>query len=235
MKSSKFSPVLHEATLQPSPIPGGDRTLTDVIFVNGQAVAVPANLGAGLRALSRQPEISGGQLKVWNDMLCLNQRDKEEIHHEVKRMGDIFGGSYQVMSWLGPAANDSDEAIWLVNQIDCRDIASKPERIISSSATSHAEAMATDSAQRFSVDHWKAVGHLLQRPYWRRLWVLQELILAKPRTVVICGDKKTSLRAIFDVVRVMCTNPPPFHCSRSVDSINIRTEIYFRSAPDYVI
>jgi hypothetical protein len=189
----------------------GDRTLTDVIFVNGQAVSVPANLGAGLRALSRQPEISGGQLKVWNDMLCLNQSDKKEIHREVKRMGDIFGGSYQVMSWLGPAANDSDEAIWLANQIDCHGIASKSERNISSSATPHAEAMVTDSAHRFSVNHWKAVGHFLQRPYWRRLWVLQELILAKSRTIVICGDKRTSMQAIFSVVRVMCANPPPFH------------------------
>ncbi|KAM5383828.1 hypothetical protein ACJZ2D_001817 [Fusarium nematophilum] len=38
---------------------------------------------------------------------------------------------------------------------------------------------------------WKAIDSLLKRPYWKRLWVLQEMVLAKNLTIC-CGTRSIS-------------------------------------------
>ena len=36
---------------------------------------------------------------------------------------------------------------------------------------------------------WKALSHLTSRPYWTRLWVIQEQLMGTENILVLCGDR----------------------------------------------
>lgn len=45
---------------------------------------------------------------------------------------------------------------------------------------------------------WLSVLHFFDNPYWKRLWIIQELIMGTERTVVVCGNRFTQWRHIRD-------------------------------------
>jgi hypothetical protein len=83
-------------------------------------------------------------------------------------MGNTFAGAINVISWLGPANDDSDLAMNMM---------SDPESLFV-------------SLPSFSKDsrEGKALFALCHRTYWRRVWIVQELHLAQSY-VVWCGAK----------------------------------------------
>ena len=102
--------------------------------------------------------------KLWIDALCINQADPLERTHQVSVMAQIYQSARQVLVWLGPAYDQSDLAMRRLSKVKTwkQDFWSKPEA--------------------------SALRSLLQRPYWERLWVFQELVLATD-VVILCGSK----------------------------------------------
>lgn len=104
---------------------------------------------------------------LWIDALCIDQSDSRERAHQVGIMSEIFGHADWVISWLGPAYDNSDHAM---------------SAILAYSA-------------RFSVKHQivnptelsEAICSLCERAYWKRLWVFQELRHAKD-IILMCGE-----------------------------------------------
>ena len=130
----------------------GDQTPTRRIFLDSRATKVTASLEAALKALR-----ASGVRIAWVDALCINQPDEYEKVYQLRQMGLIFSKAAKVVAWLGPAANDSDNAM---------------------------QALAT---MQFSDRNRLAITYLLQRPYWDRAWVIQEL--ARAATVEVwCGS-----------------------------------------------
>lgn len=84
---------------------------------------------------------------VWADSLCLNQQDKDEIAHQVPRMGQIYSNAEQVIIWLGNERK-RESALSRLLYLD-------------------------DS---FHWDMMCEVDHLLQLPYWSRVWIVQEVL-----------------------------------------------------------
>lgn len=90
-------------------------------------------------------------------------------------MSSIYSGATRVVGWLGGAADDSDYAIELFTRIG--DEIRANDRDISSGS---AGAVAT-----FRVDYsdiecaWLLRMPELTGPFWQRLWIIQELVLAR--------------------------------------------------------
>ncbi|KAF2433898.1 hypothetical protein EJ08DRAFT_582828, partial [Tothia fuscella] len=105
-------------------------------------------------------------LRLWIDQICINQSDPNERSHQVQMVSRIYSQASQVLVWLGPKSDDSDFAIDAL-------------RGLRESYFSR-----TKSALK-RLDHEEDQGllnsvlALMSRPYWSRLWILQELILAK--------------------------------------------------------
>lgn len=100
---------------------------------------------------------------LWTDSLCLNQADSDERGQQVRRMGEIYSGAKEVIVWLGP---DSASMEWI--HVDVQATRTK---------------MLNKQARR-SLD---AAIATLQLPYWRRAWIVQEVVLAQ-RVLVTCGN-----------------------------------------------
>ncbi|KAK4183149.1 heterokaryon incompatibility protein-domain-containing protein, partial [Podospora australis] len=102
---------------------------------------------------------------LWIDAICINQHDDQEKSHQVQSMANIYASASRVTVWLGEAGDDSDKALEMLRNA--------AEQQIGSSAD-------TEKKQH------QAVLALLRRPWFQRIWVLQEVAAAR-HTVIKCG------------------------------------------------
>jgi hypothetical protein len=124
---------------------------------------------------------------LWIDAICINQDDISERGEQVSRMKDIFKSAERVMVWIGPATDDSQHAMQTLNYLGRQVVHSKARTC----------APAPDAVERtwfqatvrlpFDDKTWKAIGDLLRRPWFERLWVVQEAHLAR-KGVFLCGN-----------------------------------------------
>lgn len=120
----------------------GDSKRTLPIFIDGQCLNVTENLYAALRSL-RDRSVKW----MWIDAICINQQDRQERGHQVRSMAKIYGQANRVVVWLGDAADNSERAF--------EEICARRKWI--------------DTSDYEIVQH--AVLALLQRPWFRRIWV----------------------------------------------------------------
>ena len=154
---------------------------THSILINGQDFKVRENLWWGLNRL--QPKT--GMFMIWIDAICINQDDNQERSQQVRMMKTIFQKARYVCVWLGPAHGNSDWAMKLLK--DLCDCAGNEELILD--RFKHPEI-------RRQIN---ALSSLYDRPYWGRIWITQELVLAD-HIWVICGNDIVSWNA-FESIR----------------------------------
>lgn len=165
----------------------GDVTDTRNIIVNGHQIAIGTNLESALGVLRCKQPVKVGY-KIWVDALCINQRDIVERGQEVKRMGKIYRQARDVVIWLGDEGDESDKAMDLIRTL--------------SNACQTGQDRALGNALRQQPDLlgrgcWRALSKLLDRPYWNRLWVLQEITLGGGRTSILCGQQAVTWRELY--------------------------------------
>jgi heterokaryon incompatibility protein (HET) len=88
-------------------------------------------------------------------------------------MGDIYSKADIVIMWLGEDEDDGDAALVFLENFQ--------EQLMSPGGIG--SLMMSDAD---FDDAWIAVGKLFKRPYWGRLWIIQEVLLAR-NPVVCCG------------------------------------------------
>lgn len=164
----------------------GEPTPTYDIIINESLLSIGESLWVALRALrsffrndvvvpdkSQQCEDDAvtlpkdllqenGYPLIWIDAICINQSHNLEKSHQVNMMGRIFKAAGCVISWLGEEADNSRSVM----------------RAIRST-------MQTNSC---SVEAVESMHSFLRRPYWRRMWIIQEFILAED-VIILCGHE----------------------------------------------
>lgn len=172
-------------------------TSQEEVSVNERGCSLSKNLAEGLVAISRLPGIKGGNLKIWNDVICLDQRNQAEMERELQKMSQIYAKACAVVAWVGPAADDSHHVMKLLQDfsIDHGPVMSSPEETLLS----------------IKIETWKALAHFLLRPYWKRQWIVSELVLASDRTLLVCGNESAPLTSLWMLVRLIIANVPLCH------------------------
>lgn len=107
---------------------------------------------------------------IWVDAICINQSDPVEKNHQVGIMSEIYASAARVCVSLGEEGQISSEAMSL--------IASQPQDL------NEAIAMLSDPAWGLG---WRALTFLVQRRWFSRCWVVQEVALAR-EVILYCGD-----------------------------------------------
>ena len=153
------------------------------ILINGQPLTVTKNVEACLRALRRKRYVQDGW-KFWIDAICINQKDVIERAGEVKRMREIYTKAWTPIIWLGEQVESSDDALELIRMLASEYMSR--DGIARLTNTLH------QNAQHFGEGCWRALNEMICRPYWRRLWILQEAALGRATTPVLCGDRTLS-------------------------------------------
>ncbi|KAK4445820.1 heterokaryon incompatibility protein-domain-containing protein [Podospora aff. communis PSN243] len=111
---------------------------------------------------------------VWIDSICINQEDEHERAQQVQLMGRIYQQSTRTAIWLGTQDNKSKRAMDFLHQL-ADFMVHKPRTTVPASA--------------YQPETWDSVRSFFQRPWWTRVWTLQEIVL--PSTFDIhCGRMK---------------------------------------------
>jgi hypothetical protein len=118
---------------------------------------------------------------LWVDALCINQHDPVERGLQVMRMALIYSKASEVLVWLGVGAEDSRMAI------------KRLRTPVLSSIVSEAET--------------KAISSLFKRPYWRRVWIIQE-VSKNHRVQVLCGGDNISWSKLASTFESIQQLPP---------------------------
>lgn len=135
------------------------------IWVNDRLFRVRENLFTALQAL-RDEDLPK---RLWIDALCISQDNIAEKNHQVGLMARIFRTAEKVLVWLGLI---DDECRMAFNFMQ---------------STQEVESDKRDATGEPSRTHIKAVASVLQRKYWTRAWIVQEVLLGQ-RIELICGE-----------------------------------------------
>ncbi|KAI1373908.1 HET-domain-containing protein [Hypoxylon crocopeplum] len=186
----------------------GDQSIRREIYVNDVPVSVTASLESALRELRNHSRIQQGFF-IWVDALCINQEDLDERAAQVARMKDIYHKAWHVVIWLGPEENHSSLAMLALRYMSLHakqgDVLSKLYKRVEFYVV------------RLPFMQWKhehtslrirkavlyAIHHLLARTYWRRLWIIQEVVLGSRKSPVLCGSSSILLKDIFDSLQII--------------------------------
>ncbi|TVY25852.1 Heterokaryon incompatibility protein 6,OR allele [Lachnellula hyalina] len=197
----------------------GDQTRRSEILLDGARISVTANLETALRHLRLQDK----PLTLWIDALCIDQEDDVEKSEQIDQMRQIYARAFSVTIWLGPAADDSDVAMRWIQRYGGQalelGIGSRPElqlRHLLKTVDSPRAAPIDEKTLEFVADlkiqlsqngaeqlkRIKALDLLFRRPYWSRVWVVQELISAS-EAHFICGLEKVAEEACHHALRLL--------------------------------
>ena len=138
----------------------------------------------GLRDVLLQLRHRKDMRTLWIDQLCVNQDNNDEKSHQVSLMAEIFRGALRVIIWLGKEADQSSETVDRIAELVDQ---------IKDSGRSRPPILDAELAPRSPA--WIAIAKLLHRPWFSRLWTLQEAALAA-KCDVLCGAKEISLSLI---------------------------------------
>ncbi|KAI0107265.1 heterokaryon incompatibility protein-domain-containing protein [Nemania sp. FL0031] len=165
----------------------GNTTSQHMMKCNGEMLSITENLESALKHL-RHPL---ARRVLWIDAICIDQEDAKERGHQVQLMSRIFSQAERVIVWLGEETSDVKGAFSVTPN---RGYFLGPEGI----ALVAPERKPRSSTLDFTMDN-AAVSlsdgdllplvRLLERPWFRRLWVLQEAALAKS-VILHCGKRR---------------------------------------------
>ncbi|KAI0101907.1 HET domain-containing protein [Nemania sp. FL0031] len=169
-----------------------------IAWVNNQSVAVSSDLSSGIRRLRKlaakdfmlDPPIE----YIWIDEICINQDDVQEIAAQVLLMGQLYSRSIKTLIWLGPdpEGEESFAPVWkLVDEIyhvfrtlhpTAKVLDDIPRRMYSNIFHD------TIGMPRWTDQRWRGFQALLMRPWFSRLWIVQEVALSPSDPTIIQGN-----------------------------------------------
>ncbi|KAL8834197.1 MAG: hypothetical protein Q9176_007625 [Flavoplaca citrina] len=173
------------------------------INIDGYLLEVTASLIDALHALADTGTRKSAMKSqyIWIDSICINQEDPLERAAQISIMGSIYEAAQNVVIWLGDKDEFTDEAL----------AAMKARSVIP--IQRHPEVGTILRRLGFQTNitpyMWLGLVAFLNRPWFSRVWVVQEVSLA--RDAVVVQTKDTSLVNV-----VKCYQfPSGYHLARS--------------------
>ncbi|KAH8597879.1 heterokaryon incompatibility protein-domain-containing protein [Bisporella sp. PMI_857] len=161
----------------------GDPNVQKAIVVDGHALDVTINLYDALQHMRHPTEWR----TFWIDAVCINQADLGERSRQVLRMRDIYSLATTVEVWLGKADGDDDAAAMeLIGRLGA--LVPDAEEQLTQGSDAKSQEVFAEEFEKCTPGVARALAHIFKRPWWLRVWIVQELSLAKQDMArVRCG------------------------------------------------
>lgn len=179
---------------------------------------------------TRYPGRALTELRLWADAVCINQRDLDERARQVRLMGNIYSGAELVVCWmpdgishafdhqtfseniqdgvLSTAFQTLELISWELSLVEqeagvkiLSGIGFDDKRLVQWLAK-YPELIDTAPGNKRSFwnNNWEAVKHLAHLQYWKRVWIFQEIVLAR-EALLMC---KSSCISLTDTIERVC-------------------------------
>ncbi|KAH7346853.1 heterokaryon incompatibility protein-domain-containing protein [Rhexocercosporidium sp. MPI-PUGE-AT-0058] len=159
------------------------------IICDGKTITVPANLYSFLSRM----RVKAANRKFWIDSVCINQSNEKEKSSQVAEMRNIYAKASRTLVWLGAEADQSTLALKFATK--CSEALSDVDP---KTATKRSLLYRLRMYSDFSVysNNWVAFFKLLDRAWFLRAWIVQEIALST-NTKVLCGSTVISWNELY--------------------------------------
>lgn len=151
------------------------------INVNGSTLKIYRTLFRALEDLRPLLETS----LVWADAICIDQNDQGDKENQVAAIGDLYRIASRVLVYSGRADGSSNLLFEnfpsLLTHVAKAAADGPPYTMSEGFFEKHSLPLPTDPI-------WRALAEFYRREWSQRLWIVQEVALAKTITIY-CGDK----------------------------------------------
>ncbi|CZR67662.1 uncharacterized protein PAC_17561 [Phialocephala subalpina] len=171
------------------------------ITVDGSIMGVTVNAYEALQQIRSKDE----SRYLWIDAICIDQENLQERGHQVQQMGLIYQKAERVFIWLGQGTKETDLVMDSMKSL--HDIFIKKE--------GGWRELARFRMSVCPAGCYEGMELILSRPWFRRIWVLQEIANARVATV-LCGRKSISASTFAQVPGLLGLQPDP-HCQAVLD------------------
>lgn len=155
----------------------GDDKASFEVELNGRSFLVRKNLHDALRRFRGRFK----SRKLWADAICINQADQVERGEQIQLMRQIYCRASAVLIWLGLADGRSNWAIKYLKSLSGYNVRkANPYR---------------------DIGVVGEVPRLLSRSWFERVWVIQEVAVARQATL-FCGNQDISWHSLVKAVNV---------------------------------
>ena len=139
----------------------------------------------------------------WIDAICLNQNDTDELSQQIPRMGEIYSQASEVLVWLadgrleeairnireGIMTDDNDRALTIPFQ-------KKTWRQLIEEQSKVHESKRLEDSKLPPMGPIGAALQLLKHPYWNRVWIIQEIVMAR-NVFLLAGKESIELGILY--------------------------------------
>jgi len=153
----------------------GKQTRRRQIKCNGQLIHIGPNLADALSEQARRR--STGLL--WADALCINQNDNEEKTRQVRMMRDIYSKAQRVIIWLGKEESGDRKGFDLAKSLYQKCDGERYDMYATIYDFDDFDCRSKGVSEPFRNPDWSALFNILSNPWFSRIWVVQELLVAK--------------------------------------------------------
>jgi hypothetical protein len=142
------------------------------MMLNGLQVPITSNLAAFL-IQRREPN---KEVILWVDALCIDQSNTQDKNQQVPQMSMVYAVASMLTIWLGCCENNSGLAIDELRRLGA--------------------ASPYDKMPVLSTEVSDAIRRLFERPWWKRTWIVQEVVFGGMSTKlkqirIQCGPDRT--------------------------------------------
>lgn len=164
---------------------GGNEQAHSILIRDGQGgtfdLEITPNLSSALMELRKGHTTR----RLWVDAICIDQKSDQEKNNQVPLMATIYSGAKHVCIWIGESQIDTHRAIRQISRLrDPRDFEEIFDEILE---------------EYFGIEDWLALVNFMQRGWFSRRWVIQEVALAKASTLY-CGEYRLDWNAFAEAV-----------------------------------
>ena len=197
----------------------GDEKITASIFVDERPFQVTTNLKCALQGL-RSSTVAKN---MWIDAISIDQNNIKERNEQLHLMREIYSQAEHVSVWFGLESDESNRAM------DLLPLFTLPQHF-------HEFTFATHSSDGRMLDDEELSNRLrpletiIQNPWWERIWVVQEVALAR-QVSIYYGQRSCEWNDMARVVHwvekhLFCCGFQLAHYPRVIDIVdrfNLRT------------
>ncbi|KAL9619800.1 MAG: hypothetical protein Q9160_005636 [Pyrenula sp. 1 TL-2023] len=152
----------------------GEGEKSETVLCGTKQILITKNLWLALKRLRRRSE----SRVLYVDQICINQQDLDERAAQVSLMGEIYSRTEETLIWLGEEDDQTELAFSFMEKLDAWLFGQKDfNRLVRSTPEDAPE--------------WMALRSLIDRPWFSRSWVFQELVLAQ-QAQIVCGPYTVS-------------------------------------------
>ncbi|KAF4446867.1 heterokaryon incompatibility protein [Fusarium austroafricanum] len=160
---------------------------------------------------------------LWIDQICINQEDMAEKSEQVSKMNQIYDKAETVLAWLGPAVKSTELGVEFVKKVGQVALPTATDMFLwdnydekhEETKLERVEELTDEQSSELGIPFtdegcWRAFSEFFDRPWFQRMWTVQEIIQAR-KAVVVCGPYSLSWEHVSAAARWFCYKAQPIH------------------------